>query len=172
MWPFSAEPRTQPCALYFFFNIPLYARIGDLQPFAQIVDCPRLRCCPRSDSGVLVYCPRLTVITHTHTHTHTHTLIPRFMHTHAYNIWASAHPPPPPPPRQLACTMPLIIVWLQLRCLIRQFDCRIWTSNWLVIRLKALNILYSIISMWIWSGTMYLITYAPIQTLWMTKSNK
>ena len=39
VWLFSAELRTKPCACYFlsfFFNIPLYARVGNLQPFARI----------------------------------------------------------------------------------------------------------------------------------------
>ena len=44
----------------FFFNIPLYARVGNLQPFAriqypQIMDRPCLQCCPQSECGVSEY---------------------------------------------------------------------------------------------------------------------
>ena len=63
----------------FFFNIPLYARVGSRQfatvcTYPQIVDRPCLQCCPRSECGVSEYVLgwQWLQLTHTHTHTHTH----------------------------------------------------------------------------------------------------
>ena len=64
-----------------FFNIPLYARVGTLQPFArihpQIVDRPHLQC-PQSESGVSEYVLGWRWLqTHTYTHTPTKLTSPR-----------------------------------------------------------------------------------------------
>ena len=74
----------------FFQHTPICKsrQFATVSTYPQIVDCPRLRCCPRSDSGVLVYCPRLTVITHTHIHTHT---IPTHTHTHIHTHTIPTH---------------------------------------------------------------------------------
>ena len=68
----------QRCYFLFFFlqHTPICKsrQFATVCTYPQIVDRPRLQCCPRSDGGVSEICPRLTVLTHTHTHSMTYDL--------------------------------------------------------------------------------------------------
>ena len=61
---------------FLFFNIPLYARVGNLQPFARIHKSWTILVC-NVVLGLMVECRSMSSVDgaykHTHTHTHTHT---------------------------------------------------------------------------------------------------
>ena len=79
VWFFSAEPRTKPCAHYFYYNIPLYARVGNLHPFAHIHKSRAVLIC-NVVLSLNVECRNMSSIvsayTPTHAYIHTSTYMP------------------------------------------------------------------------------------------------
>ena len=96
-----AEDQTLCTLFSFFFNIPLYARVGNLQLFARIHKSWTVFIC-NVVLGLNVECRSMSSddgaykLTHTHTHTHTpkhmqlYTRIRTYTHTHT-QTYASTH---------------------------------------------------------------------------------
>ena len=82
-WALNRGPNPVHIIFFFFFNIPLYARVGNLQPFACIHKSWTILVC-NVVFGLMVECRSMPsvesaykdthTLTNTHTHTHRHVL--------------------------------------------------------------------------------------------------